>query len=106
MLYADFLVEMERASLTVRGFAQLIGMNPNSITNYAARGQVPQHIAIIAVLVSEMTAHGVGYADAITKVAPGRQPRGRPRGQFGSDRQPAFDLGPSAPHVAKAYDGD
>ncbi len=106
MLYADFLVELERARLTVRGFAQLIGMNPNSITNYAGRGEVPQHIAIIAVLVSEMTARGVGYVDAIAKVAPGRQPRGRPRGQFGSDRQSAFDLAPLAPRGAEAADGD
>lgn len=93
MPYADFLAELERAGLSVRSFAELIGMNPNSITNYAKRGELPQHIALVAVLVSEMTACGVDYHTAIAKVAPTKKPRGATRrGHFGGDRQTSLDF--------------
>jgi hypothetical protein len=91
--YSEFLAELERASLSVRSFAGLIGMNPNSITNYAGRGEVPQHIALVAVLVAEMAARGFDYRNAIAKVAPTKKPRGATRpGHFGGDRQASLDL--------------
>jgi hypothetical protein len=91
--YAEFLAELERAGLSVRGFAELIGMNPNSITNYAGRGELPQHIALVAVLVAEMAARGVEYRGAIARVAPTKKPRGATRlGHFGGDRQSTLDL--------------
>ncbi|WP_339760671.1 XRE family transcriptional regulator [uncultured Hoeflea sp.] len=91
--YADFLAELERAGLTVRSFAELIGMNPNSITNYARPGELPQHIALVAVLVAEMAVRGVNYRTAIAKVAPTKKPRGGTRrGHFGGDRQASLDL--------------
>jgi hypothetical protein len=91
--YAEFLAELERAGLSVRSFAELIGMNPNSITNYAGRGELPQHIALVAVLVAEMAARGLDYRTAIAKVAPTKQPRGGTRrGHFGGDRQVDLDL--------------
>lgn len=93
--YADFLVELERAGMTVRGFAELIGMNPNSITNYAKRGDLPQHIALVMVLVAEMAAQGIDYRATIAKVGPTRKPRGATRqGRFGGDRQVSLDLLP------------
>ncbi len=93
MPYTEFLIELERATLTVRGFAELIGMNPNSVTNYASRGDVPQHIALVAVLVAEMAMHGLDYRRAVEKVAPTRKPRGATRrGHFGGDRQASLDL--------------
>lgn len=93
MLYVDFVSEIERSGHSVRSFAELIGMNPNSITNYAGRGELPQHIALIAVLVAEMSANGLDYSRAIAKVAPKKQPRGASRsGHFGGDRQSALDL--------------
>ena len=91
--YIEFLAELERAGLTVRNFADLIGMNPNSITNYAGRGEVPQHIALIAVLIAEMAVGSLDYREAIAKVAPTRKPRGGTRrGHFGGDRQASLDL--------------
>lgn len=93
MPYIEFLAELERAGLNVRNFADLIGMNPNSITNYAGRREVPQHIALVAVLVAEMAASGLDYRNAIAKVAPTKQPRGATRrGHFGGDRQASLDL--------------
>lgn len=81
--------------MTVRCFAELIGMNPNSITNYAKRGELPQHIALVTVLVAEMAAQGIDYQTTIAKVAPTRKPRGATRrGRFGGDRQAILDLQP------------
>ncbi|MEO1920809.1 MAG: XRE family transcriptional regulator [Sphingomonadaceae bacterium] len=93
MPYAEFLAELERAGLSVRGFADLIGMNPNSITNYAGRGEVPKHIALVAVLIAEMATREIEYRNAIAKVAPTKKPRGATRrGHFGGDRQASLDL--------------
>lgn len=93
MPYAEFVAELERAGLSVRSFADLIGMNPNSITNYARRGELPQHLALLAVLVAEMATHGLDYRAAIVKVAPTKKPRGATRrGHFGGNRQTSLDL--------------
>ncbi len=93
MQYVQFIAELERASLSVRSFADLIGMNPNSITNYSARGYVPQHIALVAVLVAEMAVLRLDYCKTIARVAPMKKPRGATRrGYFGGDRQASLDL--------------
>lgn len=95
MPYALFLAELDRAGLSVRSFADLVGMNPNSITNYAGRGELPQHIALVAVLIAEMAVGGLDYRAAIAKVAPTKKPRGATRrGHFGGDRQANLDLEP------------
>ena len=91
--YVKFLAELERAGLSVRSFAELVGMNPNSVTNYAGRGEVPQHIALVVVLVAEMAARGLDYRTVIAKVAPTKRPRGATRlGRFGGDRQARLDF--------------
>ena len=95
MSYTDFLVELTKAGLTVRAFAELIGMNPNSITNYARSQSVPTHLALIAILIAELSVQGLDYQSAIAKVgiAP-KKPRGGARqGQFGGDPQSLLDLG-------------
>lgn len=95
MPYALFLAELDRAGLSVRKFAELVGMNPNSITNYAGRGELPQHIALVAVLIGEMAVKGLDYRAAIAKVAPTKKPRGASRrGHFGGDLQANLDLEP------------
>lgn len=61
--------------MSVRAFVELIGLNPNAISNYARTGEFPTHLAPIAVLV------GVGKS------------RGDDRqGQVGGDRQTNLDL--------------
>jgi transcriptional regulator with XRE-family HTH domain len=94
MSYAGFLLELERAGLSVRAFAELMGMNPNSISNYARNGELPTHLALIAVLVAELGSHGLDYREAIAKVAiaPKKPRGGARRGRFGGDRQTSLDL--------------
>ena len=94
MDYSRFLKELERADLTIRAFAELIGMNPNSISNYAKSGEVPTHLAVIASLVGEMSVRGLDFRGPIGKIAPTpKKPRGRGRnGHFGGDRQVPLDF--------------
>jgi len=98
MTYDAFLNELGKAGLSVRAFADLIGMNPNSVSNYSKAGEVPRHLACIVVLIAEMNAHGVAYQPAIKKacMGPKKRPRGSAQpGRFGGDRQEWLDLGSS-----------
>jgi transcriptional regulator with XRE-family HTH domain len=94
MLYADFLDALRRAGLSVRAFAELIGMNPNSISNYARTGELPTHLALIAVLIAGVSDLGGDYRSVISKVelAPKKPRGGAGRGRFGGDRQSNLDL--------------
>jgi transcriptional regulator with XRE-family HTH domain len=94
MSYAEFLNELLRAGLSVRAFAELIGMNPNSISNYARDGALPTHLAFIAVLVAELSNKGVDYRQTMAKVelAPKKPRGGARRGHFGGDRQNSLNL--------------
>ena len=96
MRYADFLSELGKAGLSVRAFAELIGMNPNSISNYARTGELPTHLALIAVLVVGVSELGGDYRRIMSKVALApKKPRGGARqGHFGGDRQSRLDLEP------------
>lgn len=95
MTYDDFLAELGKAGLSVRAFADLIAMNPNSVSNYASTGGVPRHLACIAVLLAEMNIHGVDFQSAIGRVSANRKrPRGGGKpGRFGGDKQEQLELG-------------
>lgn len=94
MIYDDFLTELGKAGLSIRAFAELIGMNPNSVSNYASFGEVPHHLAVIAVLLAEMNVHGIDFQPAVERVSSNRKkPRGRGRpGRFGGDKQEQLEL--------------
>ncbi len=69
-------------------------MNPNSISNYARNGEMPTHLALIAVLVAELGSHGLDYRQVIARVevAPKKPRGGARRGRFGGDRQISLEL--------------
>lgn len=94
MVYEAFLRDLARAGLSVRAFAELIGMNPNSVSNYARSGEVPDKLAIIAALVAAMCSQGLDFRGVISKVElTAKKPRGGGReGHFGGDRQVPLDL--------------
>lgn len=94
MNYEGFLAELGKAGLSVRAFANLIGMNPNSVSNYASSGEIPRHLAVIAVLLGEMNVRGIAFQQAIERVGTARKkPRGRGRpGRFGGDKQEQLEL--------------
>ena len=94
MTYDEFLAELGKAGLSVRAFAELIGMNPNSVSNYASVGEAPRHLAFIAVLLAEMNVHGLSFQPALERVSTNRKrPRGRGKpGRFGGDKQDQLEL--------------
>jgi len=53
MTYDEFKAKLKVAKLSVRELAEILDMRPNSITNYRAKGEVPRHLAVIAVLMAE-----------------------------------------------------
>lgn len=95
MTYTDFVAELDRAALTIRAFASLVSMQPNSISNYASHGEVPTHLALIAALLAELKQHGISSDAAIARVGPlAKRARGRAKtGRFGGDPQEQLDLG-------------
>ena len=94
MTYDGFLAELGKAGLSVRAFADLIGMNRNSVSNYASGGEVPQHLAIIAALLGEMNVRGIQFESVLARVtATRKKPRGAARpGRFGGDKQEQLKL--------------
>jgi hypothetical protein len=95
MTYEEFLRQLGKAGLTVRTFAELIGMNRNSVSNYARRGEVPAHLAVIAALMGEMREHSLDFRAVLERIAfePKRPRGGAKRGRFGGDRQNDLDFG-------------
>ncbi|MEP3435568.1 MAG: XRE family transcriptional regulator [Hoeflea sp.] len=94
LTYAEFIAELDRTSLSIREFADLIGMRPNSISNYASTGEVPGHLGLIATLLCELKSHGLPFEDAVARAGPtNKRSRGRGRpGRFGGDPQEQLDL--------------
>jgi antitoxin component HigA of HigAB toxin-antitoxin module len=54
MNYKELKLNIARAGLTLKEFAELIGSHPNSITNLKQREAVPKNIAIISILMAEL----------------------------------------------------
>jgi hypothetical protein len=93
MRYEKFVSELGKGGLNVRAFAELVGMNRNSVSNYS-HGDVPSHLAIIATLIAEMNVRDIDYRGVIEKLnlSP-KLPRGGARpGKFGGDRQEELNL--------------
>lgn len=89
MTYDEFRRQLGKAGLSVKGFAELIKQNPNSITNYAAQGEIPPHIAIIAALMADMADHELDFRVALSRIRfEAAKPRGSAvKGKFGGKKQ-------------------
>ncbi|MCC6535754.1 MAG: XRE family transcriptional regulator [Burkholderiales bacterium] len=94
MTYDEFRRQLGKAGLTVKGFAELIKQTPNSITNYAAQGEVPPHLAIIAALMGDMAESGLDFRSTLERIEfEGSKPRGgSTKGRFGGSRQMGLQL--------------
>ncbi|QQD21113.1 XRE family transcriptional regulator [Oceanospirillaceae bacterium ASx5O] len=66
MEYDELKRQIGKAGLTNKAFAELIGINPNSVTNFK-RTKVPSNIAIIAVLIAEMKEHGIDFEEILNR---------------------------------------
>lgn len=89
MTYDEFQRHVGKAGLTLKVFAELIRMNPISLSNLAQKAEVPTHLAIIAALLGEMADKGINYRDVLSRIdiSP-KKPRGAgTQGKFGGDKQ-------------------
>lgn len=89
MTYDEFRRQLGKAGLTVKGFAGIIKQTPNSITNYAAQGEVPPHLAIIAALMGDMAESGLDFRATMARIQfVSSKPRGGAvKGKFGGTKQ-------------------
>lgn len=94
MNYEDFIISLGKAGLSVRRFADLMGMKPNSISNNKKKGEVPIHLAVIASLLAEMSARNIDFEPIFNRLQPSRKkPRGSARpGKFAGDKQGILEL--------------
>lgn len=95
MTYDEFIDELGKAGLSVRGFADLLAMRPNSVSNNAKRGEVPAHLAIIVALLAEMHIRGIPYEAVFSRLDLSKKKvrGGASIGKFGGDRQQQLELG-------------
>jgi hypothetical protein len=86
MTYDEFQQQIGKAGLKLQEFADLVKMNRASIYNCAQKG-VPSHLAVIAVLLSEMAERGIDYREVLSKIdiAP-KKPRGAGAAGFGREQ--------------------
>lgn len=94
MSYDDFIIELTKAGLSIRGFARLLGMQPNSISNNKQKGDVPAHLAVISSLLAEMASHKIAFEPIFERLQPSRKrPRGAARpGKFAGDPQGLLEM--------------
>jgi hypothetical protein len=93
MTYEEFQRQIGKAGLSKRKFAELIKMNPNSLTNYARAGEVPTHLAIISALLGALAENQIDYLKIleVIEIEP-KKPRGAGKGTFGANKQKPLDL--------------
>lgn len=94
MTYEEFQRQLGKAGLTIKAFAELVKMNRVSLSNYAKQGEVPSHLAVIAVLLGEMADQGIDFRRVLARISISpKKPRGNGRrGRFGGNPQRDLDL--------------
>ena len=94
MTYDDFITELNKAGLSVKRFADLMRMRPNSISNNKKKGEVPIHLAVIASLLAEMSIRSIDFEPIFSRLEPSKKkPRGAAKpGRFAGDRQGVLEL--------------
>lgn len=77
MNYDEFQRHIGKAGLKMQEFAYLLRMSPTALSNYRKKGEVPVHLAVIAVLLGELVDNGIDYHKAIEKIVISpKKPRG------------------------------
>ena len=78
MRYEEFRRHIGKAGLTNKQFAKLVAINDKSISNLAKLGKVPNHLAIIALLMGELADNGMEFKTKVEKLCLQKaEPRGK-----------------------------
>ena len=73
MTYDEFGKYLRRADVSAKEFAEMLNKHPNSITNNASRGKVPNELGVIAVLMSELAYRDIEFKSIVRKLDLPRQ---------------------------------
>lgn len=89
MDYKEFRRQLGKAGLTNRSFAELVKINPNSVTNYKKDGDVPSHWAIVALLMGVLADNKIEFKDALNgiEIEPNKVRGNAAKGRFGGSKQ-------------------
>jgi plasmid maintenance system antidote protein VapI len=66
--YKELQIELLEMGLSIKDLANLLGMNPNSITNYKSIGIIPMNLAITISLISYLKKIGMTPETIINEV--------------------------------------
>lgn len=78
MEYSEFKRHIGKAGISIGRFAELIGRHPASVINYGRSGEVPAHLAALAVLMGCMAEAGLDFVAPLERLC---LVRGKPRGR-------------------------
>ena len=88
MTYEEFKRQVTKAGLTIKEFSHLLKHHQSTIPNYAKKGKIPTHFAVIAALMGEMKEYDVDFKSVLKDIdIEPNKPRGGGRGAFGGSRQ-------------------
>lgn len=89
MDYKEFRRQLGKAGLTNRSFAELVKINPNSVTNYKKDGDVPSHWAIVALLMGVLADNKIEFKDALNgiEIEPNKVRGTAAKGRWGGSKQ-------------------
>ena len=68
MNYEELKRNIRKAGLDIKDFAELIKVNPNSITNLKSKKKIPKNLGIIAVLLGEMKEAKLPFKDFLNSL--------------------------------------
>lgn len=65
MTYDEFTRHLGKAGLTAKEFASLLKKQPNSITNNAKNGRIPNELGVIAALLGTMAEKKIDFREQL-----------------------------------------
>lgn len=68
MTYTELQITLLEIGLSIKDLATLLGMNPNSITNYKSTGIIPLNLAITVTLITNLKKADLSPEEIINEV--------------------------------------
>ncbi|RKG48035.1 tellurium resistance protein TerC [Acinetobacter cumulans] len=68
MTYTELQIKLLEMGLSIKDLATLLGMNPNSITNYKSAGIIPLNLAITVTLIANLKKVDLSPEEIINEV--------------------------------------
>lgn len=67
MDYTEFKRHLGKGGLSLTQFASLVDVSPTAVTNYASKGSVPRHYAVLAVLLGDAADNGSDFRAVLSR---------------------------------------